>query len=158
MDQHQRRPVVAAAGIAQAPRRGVDELVLRRRVLVFAFVDGHLVGRDIGIDVVIADLRRREHRQQRPHRVGFARVADATPQKSRVGGFHGARDLVGFDLHDLVADADLGTFVDQPLDEDSLAHRQPPFGHQHGCYAVVAHGYGAMVLRTASAICSALGM
>ena len=124
---------------------------IRRDVIRLELIDER-------VDVRIADSARREHPEQCTDGQYFVRLSNLAPQDPGVQRFKGIGDLFGFDLHELVAELEFDTFLDQPFHDLAFDHRQAPLGHRDSRDLSVAHAAYSTVFRTAASIFSGLGM
>ena len=132
VNEHDRHALaLAERQIADAPAARLDGLGLRRRLDRRGRMGGELLLErgDVGVEVGIRNRGLGDHAQERADRHGLA-LADHDPaQRPRDRALEDVRDLRGLDVEDLGARLDLGAFLDQPLRDHPLLHRQAPLGH-----------------------------
>ncbi len=132
VDEDDRRPfALTEREIAKAPPARLDGLGLGRRRAGFGGVHRELLLEpgDEGVEIGIGNRAVGDHAQERADRHGLALPDQPPAQWPRDGALVDVGDLRGLDVEDLVAAADLGTLLDQPLRDHPLLHRQTPFGH-----------------------------
>ena len=129
VDQHDRIAAARTLCIAKVAAPRLDALVGWFRSLLDVAGRRNLEGLDIGVDLGVADLRRRQDAKQRLDRIDLPDLADAAPEQPAIGGFHRIGDLLRLDVHDLLAGLDRLPFLDVPGRERSLLHGEAPFRH-----------------------------
>ena len=110
------------------------------------------------VQVGVAHAGGGDQRDRPADRHVLAHLRDDPPDGPGVGRLQGPGDLVGLDVREVVADADLVALGHRPVGDLAELHRQAPLRHRHRDDPVIGHRVHPVTVLTAFTTRCASGM